>query len=259
MSINDSFYWQLGTKTISDEAESSAGGKVEVDRNTEPPTIKAEGLNFPILVHELVKGVMELLSYHSEPSADDPEAMARYQAATVLEDTLEKELWDLRLGPSIWNRVRSQFPEEILTDENKYELQNWIFGSIFKLPSRDFLVLMMKVVNQTDEGKRLINDIYQSIVAIINNENVDNATRTFENDIENIGQDVSDYDIDSFIKSLKETEKEKPEEISGEELTDKKLSELGLNALNFELNKAIDTENWELAQRIQRMIDRKQS
>jgi hypothetical protein len=33
---------------------------------------------------------------------------------------------------------------------------------------------------------------------------------------------------------------------------------MGVNALNFELNQAIDSEDWALAQKIQQMIDRKQ-
>jgi len=33
---------------------------------------------------------------------------------------------------------------------------------------------------------------------------------------------------------------------------------MGLNALNFEQNKAIDAKNWALATKIQNMIDRKQ-
>jgi hypothetical protein len=33
---------------------------------------------------------------------------------------------------------------------------------------------------------------------------------------------------------------------------------MGVNALNFELNNAIDAENWELASKIQKIIERKQ-
>jgi hypothetical protein len=33
---------------------------------------------------------------------------------------------------------------------------------------------------------------------------------------------------------------------------------MGLNALNYEMNKAIDAGNWELAQKIQKMVERKQ-
>ena len=48
----------------------SIAGKEEIDPETDPPTIKARGITFPVLVHELVKGTMELLATQGLP--DDP-------------------------------------------------------------------------------------------------------------------------------------------------------------------------------------------
>ena len=78
------------------------GGKEEVDPETDPPTIKVQGVAFPILVHELIKGVMEVLGTQGLP--DDPR-----HAEMVMnsEDTLTAEVWDLRLGPVIWEKFRS--------------------------------------------------------------------------------------------------------------------------------------------------------
>jgi len=116
MSINDTLYWQLSDETMKmmmggAGGGGSVGGKEEVKRNTEPPTIVARGLNFPILVHELIKGVMELFAIQGRPTDEegneDTEAWSEIEGS---EDTLEKEMWDLRLGPAIWDRVRRQFP-----------------------------------------------------------------------------------------------------------------------------------------------------
>jgi hypothetical protein len=51
---------------------------------------------------------------------------------------------------------------------------------------------------------------------------------------------------------------EKPAAEPAADIDNKDLSGMGLNALNFEMNKAIDAGNWELAQKIQKMVDRKQ-
>jgi len=45
-------------------------GQSEVDEETDPPTVKAKALTFPLLVHELVKGVYEIFGTHGLP--DDP-------------------------------------------------------------------------------------------------------------------------------------------------------------------------------------------
>lgn len=258
MSILDIQYWQYPDETIKGGIEQSVEGKEEVDRNTEPPTIYARGSNFPVLVHEIIKGIMELFSHQAEP--EDKEM---FQQVMELEDTLEKEVWDLRLGPPIWERIRSQFPEEVLTDEAKYGLQNWILVEIFKLDPKKFLVLTKEIISGSPEGKRLVQEIYNSVIALLNGESTEEPTQTFRNDIEEMSEEYSEQDIDAFLNQLRGQGIGRPEsstttEPPKEELTDKKLAEMGLNALNFELNKAIDEQNWELAQRIQRMIDRKQ-
>jgi hypothetical protein len=260
MSILDTQYWQYADETIKGMAGESVAGKEEVDRNTEPPTIYARAICFPALVHEIIKGVMELFSHQGEP--EDKEL---FQQAMELEDTLEKEIWDLRLGPPLWERIRLQFPEEVLTDETKYELQNWILVEIFKLPAKEFLVLTKEVVSGSEDGKRLMQEIYNSVLALLNGQGAEEETQLFENDIQEIAENVPEEDVDDILRQLgiggaQEPSAQAPpaKENPAEDIDNAKLSGMGLNALNFELNRAIDAENWELSQKIQKMIDRKQ-
>lgn len=254
MSILDTQYWQYADETIKGMAGESAAGKEEVDRNTEPPTIYARGINFPTLVHEIIKGVMELFSHQGEP--EDKEM---FQQVMELEDTLEKEVWDLRLGPSLWERFRSQFPEEVLTDETKRELQNWILVEIFKLPAKEFLILTKEVVSGSEDGKRLVQEIYNSVVALLNGQEAEEETQLFENDIQEMAENAPEEDVNDILKQLGiETTQEPAAEKSAEDIDNAKLSGMGINALNVEMNQAIDAGNWELAQKIQKMIERKQ-
>ena len=50
MSVNDLLYWIMPDEMVMKAAESGQGmeGKEEVDDTTDPPTIKAKGLFFPI-------------------------------------------------------------------------------------------------------------------------------------------------------------------------------------------------------------------
>ena len=208
MSINDTLYWQLSDETMKmmmggPGGGGSVGGKEEVKRNTNPPTIVARGINFPILVHELIKGIMELFAIQGRPTDEegneDEEAWSEIEGS---EDTLEKEMWDLRLGPAIWDRVRRQFPEEILLDENKFELQNYLLVEIFKLPAKHFLVFMKEVLSGSENGKRLMNELMEGIDQMFKDQDYQDAVAAFNEDLNSITDDTDDDDLGDFLGSL---------------------------------------------------------
>jgi hypothetical protein len=163
MSVNDALYWHLPDNSLEMMAsEGSIAGKEEVDRQTDPPTIKVRALNFPALIHELIKGLLELFSHQGEPEDKDLFIKVMQQ-----EDLLHKEMWDLRLGPSMWDRIRNQFPEEILVDETLIEHQNYLITEIFKLPAKTFLIFIKEVLTGSEKGKKymakLMNNVYENI------------------------------------------------------------------------------------------------
>jgi hypothetical protein len=327
MSINDLLYWQFGDTLMGqamqgndfiggkekvlrpipqtqpqepqepqdqedndeDEEGQENGGEGEEDcqRDDKLPTVCAWGVNFPILVHELLKGTYEVLGVKGQP-------LEGFGEIKELEDTLDKEIWDLRLGPPIWDRLRSMFPDEILIEENQKELQNFLLSSIFRLPARDFLVFMKEVLQKSDEGRRLMNILYTGARDNMRrrddyqqrqNQEVPQVEQ-FRREVKEIADETSEDDINNFLDGLgigrstddpepetpeaepetpeaepetPEAEPETPEaENPAEDIDNATLSGMGLNALNFEMNKAIDAENWELVQKIQRMVDRKQ-
>ena len=200
MSINDTLYWQLSDQMMQmmmGGGGQAVGGKESVDRNTQPPTIYARAVNFPILVHEVLKGIMEVFAIQGQPEDQDV-----FQQVIQHEDTLEKEMWDLRLGPAIWDRIRGQFPIEILTDENKVEIQNYLLVEIFKLPARRFLILMKEVVSGSETGKRLIQQIVTGIEQMLNNQSYEETMNQFEDDLETLDDDTNEDDFRGWLNSL---------------------------------------------------------
>jgi len=196
MSINDSLYWQLSDQMMAGMmGGGGVGGKEETDRNTNPPTIRVRALNFPICVHEIIKGILEVFSYHGDP--EDEELAQRVHEK---EDTIEKEVWDLRLGPAIWDRVRSQFPEDIITDENKVELQNYLFVEIIKLPAKNFLVFMKEVVSQSQNGKRLLDELMDNIYKTFNDEEIEDDI--FMDDLNNLTDNEDDDNLKGFLNNM---------------------------------------------------------
>jgi hypothetical protein len=178
----------------------SGAGKEQVERPEDEDGVAkvvARGINFPVLVHELIKGVLELFAIQGRPEDEET-----YDEVESSEDTLEKEMWDLRLGPAIWDRLRNQFPEDILIDENKKELQNYLLVEIFKLPAKKFLVFMREVLQGTEKGKRLMNELMEGINRMFNDQAYEDAVSVFRNDLEDVTDESEPDDINSFLNSL---------------------------------------------------------
>lgn len=210
MSINDTMYWQISDDTMKQMMGGAGqggggniGGTQQVRRNTNPPTIVARGVNFPVLVHELIKGVMELLAIQGRPTDEEGNEMDdMWSDIEKTEDTLEKEIWDLRLGPPLYERIREEFPEEILVNENKYNLQNYLLVSIFKQPPKQFFVFMKEILTKSDRGRKLMSELMKGIEDMFRDENYQEALEVFNDDLNDITDDTDDDDLKDFLGGL---------------------------------------------------------
>jgi hypothetical protein len=197
MSINDLTYWQISDDLIKGLGNSAAGKESAEGPEEEggPGKVIARGINFPVLVHELIKGTLELFALQGRPEEG-------FEDVESSEDTLEKEMWDLRLGPAIWDRVRSQFPEDVLTDENKVELQNYLLVEIFKLPAKKFLVFMKEVLSGSPRGKRMMNELMDGINKMFNDQEYEESVAMFRDDLDDATEETPIEDINDYLSSL---------------------------------------------------------
>jgi hypothetical protein len=133
-------------------------GQSEFDPETDPPTVKARAVTFPLLVHELVKGVYEVFGTHGLP--DDPR-----QAEMVLsaEDSLPSEIWDSRLGPIFWEKFVATYPMELFEDDMKH-IQHYLFMRFSALNAEEFMTLAKKILKGEPEGQRIIQRMVDDIV-----------------------------------------------------------------------------------------------
>lgn len=161
MAILDYLYWMYPEDMVMSMSASGQGqaGQEEVDLSTDPPTVKAKGSSFPILVHELLKGVYDILGSHGLP--DDPR-----QAEMIVgsEDTLPAEVWDLRLGPIFWEKFLESFPDELFEDDKKM-IQNYLISRFSMLTAQEFLDLAKKILSGSPSGKKYIQEMVDEIVA----------------------------------------------------------------------------------------------
>jgi hypothetical protein len=144
-------------------------GQSEVDEETDPPTVKARAATFPLLVHELVKGVYEIFGTHGLP--DDPR-----QAEMVLgaEDTLPAEIWDSRLGPVFWEKFISAYPDRLFDEEQKY-LQHYLFARFSRLNAQEFIRVAKLILSDDPKGKQFIERMVNEIVDEIRKEEYEDA------------------------------------------------------------------------------------
>jgi hypothetical protein len=135
--------------------KSIAGGVVRVTLPTEENPkciIHAQAIVFPVLVHELVKGVMEILSAHGLP---EDEKTAKYVIGKA--DFLAAEPWDMRLGPALWERFTSLF-----TSEN-FNLKHNVYSELAALPISEFNSKMREIMAHTKAGQQIINEMVDGI------------------------------------------------------------------------------------------------
>jgi hypothetical protein len=203
MSVNDALYWQLPDEQMKAMGQSGGNiaGREDVDRQTDPPTIKARAVNFPVLIHELIKGTLELVAIQGRPR-DEEGNEEDFSDIEESEDTLEKEMWDLRLGPAIWDRIRSTFPEDVLTDETKGIIQLMVFQHIFKKPAKEFLVFMKEVVSKSENGNRLMETLVRAIEEDINNYDYEQTMAEFDEDLTGISDETDNDELKGFLNNL---------------------------------------------------------
>jgi len=170
MTINDFMYFSMEQMIEMMSASASGiGGAVQLDSSEEsdedgdgaPDTIiNAYGLIFPILCHEVIKGLEEAKGRYGFP--EDAEVRQIVQQKT---DTLPMEAWTLRLGPQIVEKIRFALPDEVFEEEN-YGLINWFQMELYKLPAEDFIKIIGNAISEDTSKQSKAKDSFREILKI---------------------------------------------------------------------------------------------
>jgi hypothetical protein len=166
-------------------------GQSESDPTTDPPTIKAKAFTFPLLVHEIVKGIYSL--YGDQGLPNDPVQRSMVVGA---EDTLPAEVWDSRLGPIFWEKFRESWPDK-LYEEGKKHLQHYLFFRFSKLSAKEFLEISKLILSGDKRGKDFIRRMVNEIVQELKREDYDEAMGKYDDEDED-----EDPDLGGFLGGL---------------------------------------------------------
>lgn len=132
-----------------------SGGVVKVDfptKDNPKSVITVQAMVFPVLIHELVKGVMELLSAHGLPK---DKKIANFVIDKA--DFLAAEPWDMRIGPALWNK----FTDTI--DSENFHLKHHVYSELVALPVNKFNDKMREILGGTKEGKQIVKNIIDEV------------------------------------------------------------------------------------------------
>ena len=190
-SLMEHLYW------LYPDMENMAGGgggqmgQSESDPETDPPTIKAKAFTFPLLVHEIVKGIYSL--YGDQGLPNDPVQRSMVVGA---EDTLPAEIWDSRLGPIFWEKFRDSWPDKLYEDDQRH-LQQYLFMKLSQLEAKDFIVLAKAIMADKPEAKEVINRMVAEIVEILKNHEYESKMSDDEDD-EDDSENYGDYGFDDL-------------------------------------------------------------
>ena len=131
MSLGEYAYWIIPPNVVA----GMAGGTEQVKLDEEVPQIKASATVFPVLLQELVKGVVELVSMHGLPSD-----AGQQQAVLNQTDTLQNEMWAIRFGKEFWDK----FMASCNVADPRIRMK--VYEAIISLPADTFHALVKGIL-----------------------------------------------------------------------------------------------------------------
>ena len=74
--------------------------------------------------------------------------------------------------------------------------------NIFKLPAKQFLVLMKEVISDSDKGKRLMINLLRGIQEMLNQQDYEYQMDRFNDELEVMSNETQDDELTSFLDDL---------------------------------------------------------
>lgn len=215
MAINDFMYFSMEQMIeMMSQTGQGVAGKVELKNNDEegeegdeggeeekPDTkIVAEGLIFPILCHEIIKGLEEAKGRHGLPK--DPSLRQKVQGQV---DILSNEPMQLRIGPEIVEKLRHAMPDAMFEESNK-GLINWFHTLLYQIPAQEFLEIIGYAISEDESKVKKATAKFKEIMREAQQLKSDFEDYQEEggsnDDFDNYGDDDDEDGLDDFLGSL---------------------------------------------------------
>lgn len=203
MAINDFLYFTMeqmiemmsqsgqgvaGKMSLEDADDEGEEGEEGGDGEEKPDTkIVAEGMIFPILCHEIIKGLEAAKGRYGQ--SQNPSIRQKVKGAV---DLLSNEPMQLRIGPEIIEKLRFALPDEMYSDSNK-GLINWFHTILYQIPAKEFLELIGLVISEDPSKVRRATARFKEIM---------NEAQVLKTEYEEYKNSKDEEDMDDFLGSL---------------------------------------------------------
>jgi len=236
MSANDANYFLLDDETIKREGESGIhAGNNRLDlSDPKKPKIIAEGMIFPILLHELSKGVAELMSLWGMSKLSSEEKKYIYDKT----DNLSSETNDIRLGSKIWERFVEQIPV------NNQEAISLTFNMLQELSDSEFNSVIEGLIRRDSDAQNKIRRMAEEALSELQREASDDAFGGYDDspEQEDEGETLTPPEEPEGEDVNPTPNTEEPEEVDYNDLSTRELQD--------SLDDALDAGDMELVRHI---------
>jgi hypothetical protein len=219
--------WRKAEKA-EDKDEEEDMEDINLEEGDDMPVVVAKAWIFPLLVHELIKGALELAALNwADGHLDFDEQKEVIEKA----DTDEGEIWGMRLGPGMWEKFL-----DCIGTEN-YDIKQWLFRELTKLPAKQFHEFMKEILS----GSQKCGEVVDTLKRLHQEDSGDSLTDMFND----TGYDDMD-DILSHLGQEPETEEEDDIEVDYSKMSKREIEEL--------INQALDSGDFDLVEKLHKYI-----
>lgn len=255
------------------------------------PVIKVRALDLPMLIHETVKGIYELIMAHAIP--ENPEMAKNIMEQT---DTLTDEKEDIKFGPFIAADIRDYIVDYLKRNESNSQdivnIKEFIYGEMAIVKASKFVKLIYFILdNNIEEADKMMKSekIVKNAIESATGDNDDNdnddvetieiapkKTKSFmemsKGELNNAMNDALENDDFDTMKKIQrylngdisarketvgkkiETSKVKTPKVEEPKKDSSSYEDMSKDELQSLLNKMIADENYEEAQKIQKLL-----
>ena len=151
--INDYLLFTKNNTGISEKNKKQSGiSLLTIGNENTKNKIIVEGEIFPILLHESIRGFLEMFAAYGLPSSKKECAYVMSKA-----DFVNAEPWDMRVGPALWDYIITAF------DNPKSEELPMILTVLFSQKTEKFNSILQEIFGETKRSKIIINKILDKI------------------------------------------------------------------------------------------------
>jgi len=161
---NKLFYWKTSNDVLKDmivmgTKMGMAHGLVNVEYKRGAYYINAQAVTFNILIHEIVKGIFEILALHGFTEDKD-----KNQEIADYVDFVGNEPEDLKYGELLFENIRDFFFDNFESEIDEIPtLKEHFLSAIYQLPANRFLEIIQGVLNDNSRIKNELTSYLQEV------------------------------------------------------------------------------------------------